>query len=109
VARNVNRPASLSGMWRGGAVAAGHRLVWGMPYRMDEIYHALDHADLFVSIGTSGAVYPAAGLVREARQKGIQTLELNLEPSHGASWFEESRHGPATLVVPAWVEEILGS
>jgi NAD-dependent deacetylase len=47
--------------------------------------------------------------VREARQKGIQTLELNLEPSHGASWFEESRHGPATLVVPAWVEEILGS
>ena len=93
---------------------AGHLwpdIVWfgEMPYRMDEIYHALDHADLFVSIGTSGAVYPAAGLVREARQKGIQTLELNLEPSHGTSWFEESRHGPATLVVPAWVEEILGS
>jgi NAD-dependent deacetylase len=79
-----------------------------MPYRMDEIYHALDQADLFVSIGTSGAVYPAAGLVREARKKGIKTLELNLEPSHGTSWFEESRHGPATLVVPAWVEEILG-
>jgi NAD-dependent deacetylase len=86
-------------------------IVWfgEMPYRMDEIYDALDQADLFVSIGTSGAVYPAAGLVREARQKGIKTLELNLEPSHGTSWFEESRHGPATLVVPAWVEDILGS
>jgi NAD-dependent deacetylase len=85
-------------------------IVWfgEMPYRMDEIYHALNHADLFVSIGTSGAVYPAAGLVREARQKGIRTLELNLEPSHGTSWFAESRHGPATQVVPAWVDEILG-
>ena len=47
-------------------------------------------------------------LVREARQKGIRTLELNLEPSHGTSWFAESRHGPATQVVPAWVDEILG-
>ena len=86
-------------------------IVWfgEMPYRMDEIYHALEQADLFVSIGTSGAVYPAAGLVREARRKGIKTLELNLEPSRGTSWFEESRHGPATLMVPAWVEEILGS
>jgi NAD-dependent deacetylase len=86
-------------------------IVWfgEMPYRMDDIYDALDQADLFVSIGTSGAVYPAAGLVREAREKGIQTLELNLEPSHGSSWFTKSRHGPATEVVPAWVEEILGS
>ena len=85
-------------------------IVWfgEMPYRMDEIYHALNHADLFVSIGTSGAVYPAAGLVREARQKVIRTLELNLEPSHGTSWFAESRHGPATQIVPAWVDEILG-
>ena len=84
-------------------------IVWfgEMPYRMEDIYHALNRADLFVSIGTSGAVYPAAGLVREAREKGIRTLELNLEPSHGTSWFEESRHGPATEVVPAWVDEML--
>ena len=66
-----------------------------------------NRADLFVSIGTSGAVYPAAGLVREARQNGIATLELNLEPSHGSSWFTESRHGPATELVPKWVDELL--
>jgi NAD-dependent deacetylase len=85
-------------------------IVWfgEMPYRMEEIYTALGRADLFVSIGTSGAVYPAAGLVREARAGGIRTLELNLEPSQGSQWFDEARHGPATEQVPAWVEEILG-
>lgn len=85
-------------------------IVWfgEMPYRMDEIYGALRGADLFVSIGTSGAVYPAAGLVREARDLGAQTLELNLEPSQGSSWFHESRMGPATAIVSDWVEEMLG-
>lgn len=86
-------------------------VVWfgEMPYRMGEIYGALREADLFVSIGTSGAVYPAAGLVRNARELGVQTLELNLERSQGSQWFHETRLGPATEVVPAWVEEILGS
>ena len=85
-------------------------IVWfgEMPYRMDEIYHALTQADLFVSIGTSGAVYPAAGFVREARQSGARTLELNMEPSQGSYWFAEARHGPAGVLVPAWVEEVLG-
>ena len=85
-------------------------VVWfgEMPYRMGEIYAALREADLFVSIGTSGAVYPAAGLVRNARELGIQTLELNLERSQGSQWFHETRLGPATEVVPAWVAEILG-
>jgi NAD-dependent deacetylase len=84
-------------------------IVWfgEMPYQMDRIYRALRTADLFVSIGTSGAVYPAAGLVREARDQGIRTLELNLEPSQGSRWFDESRHGPASEVVPAWVVETL--
>ena len=84
-------------------------IVWfgEMPYRMDEIYHALNRADLFVSIGTSGAVYPAAGFVREAREQGIRTLELNLEASQGTHWFDEARHGAATEVVPAWVDDIL--
>jgi len=84
-------------------------VVWfgEMPYRMDEIYAGLREADLFVSIGTSGAVYPAAGLVRNARDLGLATLELNLEPSKGSLWFDEARHGPATQVVPAWVEEML--
>jgi NAD-dependent deacetylase len=86
-------------------------VVWfgEMPYRMDEIYAALREADLFVSIGTSGAVYPAAGLVRNARDLGAATLELNLEPSKGSLWFDEARHGPATQVVPEWVDELLAS
>lgn len=84
-------------------------VVWfgEMPYRMDEIYAGLREADLFVSIGTSGAVYPAAGFVRDARELGARTLELNLERSQGSSWFDETRLGPATELVPAWVEEAL--
>ena len=84
-------------------------IVWfgEMPYRMGEIYAALREADLFVSIGTSGAVYPAAGFVRDARELGKRTLELNLEPSQGSFLFHESRLGPASELVPAWVEELL--
>ena len=84
-------------------------VVWfgEMPYRLDEIYAALREADLFVSIGTSGAVYPAAGFVRDARELGARTLELNLERSEGSAWFDETRLGPAGELVPAWVAEIL--
>ncbi len=84
-------------------------IVWfgEMPYEMERIYDALRAADLFVSIGTSGAVYPAAGFVRDARELGAATLELNMEPSQGSGWFDEARHGPATQLVPQWVEEIL--
>lgn len=84
-------------------------VVWfgEVPYRMEEIYQAVAGADLFVSIGTSGAVYPAAGLVRTARDLGMQTLELNLERSQGSAWFHETRLGAATEIVPAWVEELL--
>ena len=74
---------------------------------MDEIHDALAEADLFVSIGTSGAVYPAAGFVRTARELGLQTLELNLERSQGSAWFHETRLGPATETVTAWVDELL--
>ncbi|WP_144905068.1 NAD-dependent deacylase [Novosphingobium taihuense] len=86
-------------------------VVWfgEVPYRMEDIYQAVSGADLFVSIGTSGAVYPAAGLVRSARDLGVQTLELNLERSQGSAWFHETRLGPATEIVPAWVEELLSS
>jgi NAD-dependent deacetylase len=85
-------------------------IVWfgEMPYRMEEIWAALRGADLFVSIGTSGNVYPAAGFVADARHAGVATLELNLEPSLGSRLFDEARHGPATAVVPAWVAEMLG-
>ena len=94
-----------------GMAALRPDVVWfgEMPYRMGEIYQALSGADLFVSIGTSGAVYPAAGLVRNARELGMDTLELNLERSQGSAWFHETRLGPASEVVPAWVEELLSS
>lgn len=84
-------------------------VVWfgEIPYHMDDIYKRLLAADLFVSIGTSGAVYPAAGFVAEARAAGIQTLELNLEPSEGTPLFDEARHGKASVLVPAFVTEIL--
>jgi NAD-dependent deacetylase len=85
-------------------------IVWfgEMPYGMERIDRALMDADLFVSIGTSGAVYPAAGFVQTARYAGARALELNLEPSLGSVYFEESRIGPAGDLVPAWVEEMLG-
>ena len=88
-----------------GAKALRPDIVWfgEMPYRMDEIFTALASADLFVSIGTSGAVYPAAGFVQEARSRGARTLELNLERSQGSQWFDETRLGPASELVPAWV------
>lgn len=78
-----------------------------IPYQMERIEAALAEADLFVSIGTSGAVYPAAGFVRMASAYGARTLELNLERSEGSGWFDESRLGPAGTLVPAWVEELL--
>jgi len=86
-------------------------VVWfgEMPYQMGRIYQALETCDLFVSIGTSGAVYPAAGFVQEARAAGARTLELNLEPSEGSAFFHEACHGPASVVVPDWVEEVLGA
>jgi NAD-dependent deacetylase len=85
-------------------------VVWfgEMPYHMERIGEELAQADLFLSIGTSGNVYPAAGFVAEARANGAYTVELNLEPSEGASLFHERRHGPASEVVPAYVSRLLG-
>ncbi len=77
------------------------------PYEMDRIQAALGQCDLFISIGTSGNVYPAAGFVRIARAEGARTVELNLVPSEGAVHFDEADHGPATRVVPAFVEKLL--
>jgi NAD-dependent deacetylase len=85
-------------------------IVWfgEMPYEMERVDEALRRCDLFVSIGTSGAVYPAAGFVQTARHCGARTLEINLEPSLGAYFFDESRVGRAGELVPEWVEEVLG-
>ncbi|MGX1701920.1 NAD-dependent deacylase [Microbacterium sp. NPDC055357] len=85
-------------------------VVWfgEMPYGLDRIERAVTACDLFVSIGTSGSVYPAAGYVALASASGARTLELNLEPGDGSAAFDEARTGRATELVPAWVAEVGG-
>jgi NAD-dependent deacetylase len=85
-------------------------VVWfgEMPMSMDVIDRSLRKADLFVAVGTSGAVYPAAGFVAEARAIGLRTCEINLEAADNADLFDEQRLGPASETVPAWVDKVLG-
>jgi NAD-dependent deacetylase len=110
--------------WRGD-LAVAHRcpacgradvlrphVVWfgEMPLELDAIYAALAACDLFIAIGTSGQVYPAAGFADEVRRHGrAHTVELNLEPSAVDSLFAERRHGPASEVVPRYVAELLAT
>ena len=91
------------------AAASRPDVVWfgEMPYHMDRIETLLQQADLFVAIGTSGTVYPAAGFVEAARAMDIETLELTLEPSAASELFDEARHGPATRLVPDWANGLL--
>ncbi len=86
-------------------------VVWfgEMPLEMERIYAALAECGLFVSIGTSGTVYPAAGFVDEARAAGARTVELNIEPSEGHSLFGERIYGPAGRIVPDFVRRLLAS
>ncbi len=84
-------------------------IVWfnEMPYYLEEIYAALASCDIFISIGTSGNVYPAAGFVAIANEAKAHTIELNLEPSNQNSNFAEHHQGPATKLVPQWVEAFM--
>jgi NAD-dependent deacetylase len=86
-------------------------VVWfgEMPMHMDQIEATLAEADLFLSIGTSGNVYPAAGFVELARDAGARTVELNLERSLGAISFDQGIYGPATEIVPKYVHDLLQS
>jgi NAD-dependent deacetylase len=86
-------------------------IVWfgEMPYAMDRIYGALAQADLFIAIGTSGEVYPAADFVEEANLNGAHTVTLNLEPSDNASAFAEAIHGRASEIVPTFVDRLLSA
>ena len=77
------------------------------PLHLDEIFDGLADAGLFVSIGTSGAVYPAAGFVNAAREAGVPTMEINLAPSDNAHAFDTARYGKASEAVPAWVTEMI--
>ncbi len=84
-------------------------IVWfgEMPLQMDEIYDVLSKADYFISIGTSGNVYPAAGFVQMANQFGVKTVELNLEPSLGENLFNTKIYGPASQVVPEYIKNFM--
>lgn len=84
-------------------------IVWfgEMPLEMDRISLALAHCSMFVSVGTSGSVYPAAGFVQEALYAGAKTVELNLEPSENAHVFSESHYGPASEILPTWVDRLI--
>lgn len=86
-------------------------IVWfgEMPLFMDEISDALSEADLFISIGTSGNVYPAAGFVQQANYLGAHTVELNLQPSLGQNEFNEKHYGKAGTIVPDFVERLLAA
>ena len=93
-----------------GAQALRPHIVWfgEVPLHMDEVEDALgERCGLFAAIGTSGQVYPAAGFAETARAHGARTVELNLVPTGLTPVFEEARHGPATEVVPKWVDEVL--
>jgi len=81
-------------------------IVWfgEAPLRMERIYVALAECDLFLSIGTSGAVYPAAGFVEAARRAGARTVEFNLDPTLGGHLFDEGVYGPAGQTLPAFLE-----
>ena len=83
-------------------------IVWfgEIPYHMDRIWKAVEDADIFAAIGTSGQVYPAAGLAQHARRNWAETVELNLVPSAVSGDFTDMRAGPATRVVPEWVAEL---
>ncbi|MFL5332804.1 MAG: NAD-dependent deacylase [Geminicoccaceae bacterium] len=117
--RALCRACGVSARWEGdlgvdsvcpSCAAAGQLrpdIVWfgEMPYRLDEVYGALERCGTFVAIGTSGVVYPAAGFVAAAR--GARTIEINFEPSAVSSAFAERRHGPAAKIVPSLVRELL--
>ena len=108
-AAELSLERACPGCGRAGALRPD--VVWfgETPVRLDAIYQALAEADLFCAVGTSGAVYPAAGFVAEARSAGVRTCELNLQPSDNAWMFDERRYGPAGDIVPAWVDDVLSA
>ncbi|OCG44366.1 NAD-dependent protein deacylase [Gilliamella sp. Choc4-2] len=84
-------------------------IVWfgEIPLQMEQIYDALSQVDYFISIGTSGNVYPAAGFVQIANQMSAKTIELNLEPSLDQSLFQTKIYGVASKIVPNFLATLI--
>ena len=84
-------------------------IVWfgEIPIGMDYIYEQLEQCELFISIGTSGHVYPAAGFVEVANSSGAQSIEINLEPSQQASAFHKTIHEKASVAVPSFIKQLI--
>jgi NAD-dependent deacetylase len=103
-------PDSLCGCCHESGTLRPHIVWFGeMPLYMEKIHNALRRCDLFISIGTSGNVYPAAGFVMDVKRFGRgKTVELNMEPSTGHTLFDEKRYGPATKTVPEYIHTLLG-
>ncbi|MFV0385549.1 NAD-dependent deacylase [Paracoccus sp. (in: a-proteobacteria)] len=93
-----------------GAAATRPDIVWfgEIPYHMERIWAALEQAELFAAIGTSGVVYPAAGFAQHAARLGAECVEMNLDPAVNARDFRRSIPGPASQTVPAWVASLKG-
>ncbi len=91
-----------------GTAAVRPDIVWfgEMPYHMEQIWAAIEQADIFAAIGTSGQVYPAAGFGQHARRTGAHCVELNLDRSAVSRDFHEHLIGPATQIVPEWVARL---
>ena len=91
-----------------GTAAVRPDIVWfgEMPYHMEQIWAAIEQADIFAAIGTSGQVYPAAGFGQHARRSGAHCVELNLDRSAVSRDFHEHLIGPATQIVPEWVARL---
>lgn len=83
-------------------------IVWfgEIPFHMERIEHALQQADMFIALGTSGQVYPAAGFVSLAKQSGAKTVEINLEPSATNALFDAHLYGLATQVLPQFLSSL---
>jgi len=104
---DMDRETECSQCGRRGGVRPD--IVWfgEMPYHMEEIMSALERCRLFLAVGTSGHVYPAAGFVQTAALRGARTIEVNLAGTAASDVFDECRTGPATAVLPPLVEELL--
>lgn len=83
-------------------------VVWfgEIPLHLEDIYQALEECDIFIAIGTSGNVYPAAGFFQVAQQAGALSVELNLDPSSNAKDFDLGLYGPATKILPLFFDHL---